>query len=145
MGAIASGGGRVINDEIVAQLGVDDETIEETVAEERAELLRRQRVYRGCEAPAAVFGRDVILVDDGLATGASMRAALDGVRGMDAARVTIAVPVGAPDTCAWFSQAADRSVCLKTPEPFRGVGQWYANFAQTSDEQVCELLARARG
>jgi len=144
MGAIASGGGRVLNDSVVAQLGVADETIEAVVAEERAELARRQQVYRASDAPVDVAGRDVVLVDDGLATGASMRAALDGVRALDAARVTVAVPVGAPDTCAWFARAADESVCVETPEPFVGVGRWYVDFPQTSDDEVCDLLARAR-
>lgn len=145
MGAIASGGGRVLNNSVLEQLGVIDETLEATVAKERAELKRRQQVYRGSDAPVDVSGRDVILVDDGLATGASMRAALDGVRALNAARVTIAVPVGARDTCAWLAQAADELVCVEMPEPFLGVGRWYVDFPQTRDEEVCDLLERARG
>ena len=144
MGAIASGGGRAINSDIVAQLDMTDEAIEEAIAEERDELARRQRMYRGWDTPAAVYGRHVILVDDGLATGASMRAALDGVRALDAGSVTIAVPVAARDTCAWFTQAADQLVCLETPEPFGGVGRWYRDFGQTSDDEVCRLLGQAR-
>lgn len=140
MGAIASGGGRVVNDSVVGQLGVSDDILEAAVAKERDELARRQLLYRGRDAPADVAGRRVILVDDGLATGASMRAALNGVRELGAAHVTVAVPVGAADTGAWFENAADAFVCVATPEPFLGVGRWYTNFPQTSDDEVRDLL-----
>lgn len=142
MGAIASGGGRVVNNNVVRQLGVSDDTLEAAVAEEREELTRRQLSYRGTDAPADVAGRSVILVDDGLATGASMRAALKGVRELGAAHVTVAASVGATDTCAWLENAADALVCVATPEPFLGVGRWYTNFPQTSDHEVCDLLGR---
>lgn len=140
MGAIASGGGRVVNNDIVKRLGASDDTIEAAVAEERKELARRQQLYRGTDGPADVAGRRVILVDDGLATGASMRAALNGVRELGATHVTVAAPVGAADTCAWFENAADTLVCVVTPEPFFGVGRWYTNFPQTSDDEVRDLL-----
>jgi predicted phosphoribosyltransferase len=142
LGAIAGGDARVLNDEVVRALHIADEAIETIAEQERQELIRREKLYRGDRVPVAARGRDVILVDDGLATGASMRAALHAVRQHDPARVVIAVPVAAPDVCAAFRNEADAIVCLETPEPFLGVGRWYEVFAQTSDDEVRELLAQ---
>ncbi|HET7312795.1 phosphoribosyltransferase [Salinisphaera sp.] len=143
MGAIASGGGRVLNQRVIEQFGVSEKTFEAVVDKERAELARRERLYRGTGEPAALTGREVILVDDGLATGASMRAAVEGVRQLGAARVTVAVPVGAADTCAWFEQFVDRVICVRQPAPFYGVAQGYGVFDQTGDAEVRALLDRA--
>ena len=139
-GAIASGGARVLNRDVVATLGIDAEAVEEVVARERTELERRAAAYRGTAEPPDVRGRVVILVDDGLATGASMRAAVEAVRGLGPARVVVAVPVAAPQTCEELAPAVDEIVCLLTPEPFFAVGMWYADFSETTDDQVRALL-----
>lgn len=144
MGAIASGGVRVIDEYIVAQLGVSDEQVRRITEREQAELERRERQYRDDLPLPDLTGRTVILVDDGLATGATMRAAVQAVRAARPAKVVVAVPVGARDTCASLRQIADDVVCPVTPDPFLAVGIWYADFDQTTDEEVEELLARTR-
>jgi predicted phosphoribosyltransferase len=143
MGAIASGGVRVLNDEVVRALRIPEQIIDAVAAEEQAELERRERAYRdGRPAPDA-RGRTVILVDDGLATGSSMRAAVEALRLRGPVRVVVAVPVGAPETCAALGEIADEVVCAHEPEHFAAVGLWYADFSQTSDDEVRELLAQA--
>jgi putative phosphoribosyl transferase len=143
MGAIASGGVRVLNEEVISMIGIDEGTIARVAAEEQRELERRERAYRGDRPELKLEGRTVILVDDGLATGSTMRAAAVAVRALEPARLIVAVPVGALETCEQFGPEADEVVCAFTPEPFYGVGMWYENFVQTSDEEVCELLAKA--
>src|SRR5687767_7548338 len=138
MGAIASGGVRVLSHDIIAQLSVSPAEVEEVTARERVELDRRDRMYRGDREPAALGGRTVILVDDGLATGATMEAAILAVRQSQPARVVVAAPVGAPDTCRRLARVADEVVCVATPEPFQAVGLWYERFDQTSDDEVIE-------
>ena len=140
MGAIASGGVRVVNDEVVRWLGISPEEIDRIAAEETTELERRESAYRGGRASPEVAGRVVILVDDGLATGSTMRAAVQAVRQRRPSRVIVAVPVGASDTCRDLQTIADEVLCARTPEPFSAVGQWYLDFDQTSDEEVRELL-----
>jgi predicted phosphoribosyltransferase len=142
MGAIASGGVRVLNEEVVRVLQVPDDVLETVAATEQQELERRERLYRGDRPPLDVHGKTVILVDDGLATGASMRAAVAALRQMEPARIVVAVPVGSAETCHDLGQEADEVVCASTPEPFRAVGLWYEDFSQTSDEEVRELLER---
>ncbi len=143
MGAIASGGVRVLNEEVVESLRIPDDTIEMVAAEEGRELERRERAYRGDRPAPDVRGKTVILVDDGLATGSSMRAAVAALRQRGPARIVVAVPVGARETCAEFHHLADETVCARTPDPFYAVGLWYADFSQTSDDEVRELLERA--
>ena len=143
MGAIASGGTRVLNEEVVAKLNIPEEVIASVAALEVQELHRRERDYRDKRPPPDVRGRTIILVDDGLATGSTMRAAVAALRQRGPARIVVAVPVGAPETCAEFQEEADEVVCACTPEPFHAVGIWYDEFAQTSDEEVRGLLARA--
>jgi len=143
MGAIATGGVRVLNEDVIRVLHVPDEVIDAVAAEQQRELERRERLYRGDRPPPEVGGRTVILVDDGLATGSTMRAAIAALRKQRPARVVVAVPVGAPDTCAEFRDEADEVVCARTPEPFFAVGLWYADFSQTTDEEVHDLLRRA--
>jgi predicted phosphoribosyltransferase len=143
MGAIASGGVRVLNDEVVRALRIPEEVIDAVAAEEQAELERRERTYRDGRPAPDVRGRTVILVDDGLATGSSMRAAVEALRLRGPARIVVAVPVGAPETCAALREIADEVVCAYEPERFAAVGLWYADFSQTSDEEVRQLLVRA--
>ena len=143
MGAIASGGVRVLNDDVVRWYGVPPEAIEAIAREELAELDRRERAYRAQRPPLQLSGRMLILVDDGLATGSTMRAAALAVRAHRPARVVVAVPVGAKETCAELSSLADEVVCARTPEPFSAVGQWYLNFDQTDDDEVRELLQKS--
>jgi putative phosphoribosyl transferase len=144
MGAIASGGVRVINHEVVDALGIRPSAIESTAAREERELKRREQAYRGARPAPQVEGRTVILVDDGLATGSSMRAAVAALRQQKPARIVVAVPVAAPSTCEEFRAEVDEIVCATTPEPFLAVGRWYHDFAQTSDEDVRALLERAQ-
>lgn len=141
MGAIASGGARVLND---AALRVAPETVDAVAQREQRELERRERLYRGDRPPPQLAGRIVILVDDGLATGATMRAAAKAVRDHHPARVVVAVPVAAADTCDALRVEVDEVVCVHTPEPFQAVGRWYGDFRQTGDDEVRELLQRAR-
>ena len=142
-GAIASGGVRVLNEDVMRAIPHADETIEVVSARETAELERREQMYREGHPAPDVQGRTVILVDDGLATGATMRAAVKALRQSGAAKIVVAVPVGPPDTCREIKQLADETICLSTPEFFQAVGQYYEDFSQTSDEEVRELLARA--
>jgi putative phosphoribosyl transferase len=145
MGAIASGGVRVLNDDVVRWHRVTEADIETVAREEQRELDRRETAYREGRAPIAIDGRTVILIDDGLATGSTMRAAVQAVRQRQPARVVVAVPVGAPQACDELSASADDVVCARTPEPFSAVGQWYLDFDQTTDQEVRELLrAHAR-
>ena len=141
MGAIASGGIRVLNEDVLYVLPDAQSIVEMVTAIEREELKRRERDYRGDRPAPEVRGRTVILVDDGLATGATMRAAAAALRQQDAAKIIVAVPVGAPGTCHEIKSVADEVVCLQTPGSFMGVGQYYEDFSQTTDEEVRELLA----
>jgi putative phosphoribosyl transferase len=143
MGAIASGGARVLNDEVVRSLEVPEETIASVAADEQRELERRERLYRNGGGSSPVADTTAILVDDGLATGASMRAAALVLREKGAGELVVAVPVAPPETCAAVEQQVDRIVCARTPERFYAVGAWYEDFSEVSDEQVRELLRRA--
>jgi predicted phosphoribosyltransferase len=143
MGAIASGGVRVLNQEVLQAYPISRETVDDVTRAEVRELERRERAYRGGRPLAPVDGKTVLLVDDGLATGSTMRAAVLAVRRLHPARVVVAVPVGASQTCHALRDAADEVVCASTPEPFNAVGLWYADFPQTTDEEVQQLLAQA--
>jgi predicted phosphoribosyltransferase len=143
MGAIATGGVRVLNEDVVRHLRVPGEVIDAVAMEEQRELERRERAYRGDRPAPDVKGKIVILVDDGLATGSTMRAAAAALRQQQPARIVVAVPVSAPQTCDEYRMGVDEIVCAVTPEPFQAVGLWYEDFSQTSDEEVRELLARA--
>jgi putative phosphoribosyl transferase len=143
MGAIASGGVRVLNERVLAIAGVDERTVAAVAAEEQRELERREAAYRGDRAALDVRGRTVILVDDGLATGSTMRAAAMALKEQHPARLVVAVPVAAGETCDEFRGEVDEIVCASTPEPFYGVGMWYEDFSQTTDEEVMQLLAEA--
>lgn len=140
MGAIASGGVRVLNDDVIRWYGLGRDVIDAIAAEEQLELERRERLYRNDREPPPIAGRVVILVDDGLATGSTMKAAVEAVRLLGPMRVVIAVPVGAVETCRELAHRADEVVCARMPEPFSAVGLWYHDFAQTSDEEVREAL-----
>jgi predicted phosphoribosyltransferase len=142
MGAVATGGVRVLNDDIVRGLGISDHEIDTVVARELHELARRERLYRGDRPPPDVAGRTVILVDDGLATGATMRAAVAASRQQRPARIVIAVPTASPDTSEALKAEADDVVCAMTPEPFFAVGHWYEDFTQTTDDEVRDLLCQ---
>jgi putative phosphoribosyl transferase len=143
MGAIASGGVRVLNDEVVRAAQVSEETIEAVTASERAELARRERLYRGDRPALEIEGKTVILVDDGLATGSTMRAAVRALREQRPARIVVAVPVAPRQTCEQLAREADEVVCPRTPAPFLAIGIWYESFPQTSDDEIRDLLARA--
>ena len=143
MGAIASGGARVLNESVLAQLDDSDEALALATETETRELERREIEYRGDRPPYDLRGRTVILVDDGLATGSTMRAAILALRERGIASCVVAVPVAAPDTCAEFHDEVDEIVCAITPADFRAVGQFYEDFSQTTDDDVRELLARA--
>jgi erythromycin esterase-like protein/predicted phosphoribosyltransferase len=144
MGAVATGGVRVLNDQIIQRLRIPKYLIDEVAAREEQELARRERLYRGGRPPLDVRGRTVILVDDGLATGATMRAAVMALRQLQPARIIVAIPTGSPDTCEELRAEVDEVVCAITPEPFLAVGHWYEDFSQTTDEEVRNLLAQAR-
>jgi predicted phosphoribosyltransferase len=141
MGAIASGGALIMNDDVVEGLRVSKPMIEAIVAREHKELARREHLYRGDRPAPVLDGRTVVLVDDGLATGATMRAAIAGTKVRGAARTIVAVPVGAPATCRSLGVEADEVVCVKTPERLIAVGFWYRDFTQVSDDEVKVLLA----
>ena len=143
MGAIASGGVRVLNDDVVEPLQIPQAVIDAVAANEERELARRERLYRGDRSPPAAAGRTVILVDDGLATGSTMRAAAEALRRQGPSRIVVAVPVAAPVVCRALREVADETVCAVTPEPFYAVGLWYEDFAPTTDEEVRELLSQA--
>lgn len=143
LGAIAPGGVRVLNGELVESLGMTPRDIDAVSAAEAAELARREAVYRSGRGPLRLEGKVAILVDDGLATGASMLAAVRAARGLRSRRVVVAVPVGASDACAALRREADEVVCALEPEAFFAVGAWYREFAQTTDEEVLDLLRRA--
>jgi putative phosphoribosyl transferase len=142
-GAIASGGVRVLNEDVLRALPNADEIIESVTAKETAELERREKSYRDDRPAPELRDRVVILVDDGLATGATMHAAVRALRQRDVAKIVVAVPVGPPDTCREFEDEADETICATAPEFFQAVGQYYEDFSQTSDEEVRDLLARA--
>jgi putative phosphoribosyl transferase len=144
MGAIASGGVRVLDSDLIRAARVSEAEVERVTAIERTELARRERQYRGERPFPDLSGKTVILVDDGLATGSTMRAGVAALRQEGPSRVVVAVPVAAPATCNALRDLADEIVCAMTPEPFRAVGYWYHDFSQTSDEEVQELLDRAR-
>jgi predicted phosphoribosyltransferase len=143
MGAIASGGVRVLNPDLAEQLASQPALIEAVAAREALELERRERLYRAGRAPLSLRGRTAILIDDGLATGSTMLAAIVALRQREPARIVVAVPVGSPSTCQDLAQRVDELVCATTPEPFSSVGRWYADFDQTSDAEVEQLLAQA--
>jgi predicted phosphoribosyltransferase len=143
MGAIAQGGVRVLNPDVIRYYDISDEEIESVVLDENRELDRRLIKYRGHRPMPDMRGRCVILVDDGLATGASMRAAIQSLRFLDPARIVAAVPTAAPDTCSAFESEVDEIVCAETPYPFSAVGMWYDDFSQTTDEEVKNYLDRA--
>jgi predicted phosphoribosyltransferase len=140
MGAIASGGVRVINDEVVRWYRIPDRAIETVTRTEQAELERREQEYRQGRPQIDLHGKTVILVDDGLATGSTMKAAVEAARKHAPARVVVAVPVGAPSSCEELGAIADETVCARIPAPFSAVGEWYYDFSQTTDEDVRRLL-----
>jgi len=143
MGAVATGGVRVLNDQVIRGLGIPEYVIDAVADWELLELKRRERLYRGDRPPPDVRGKTVILVDDGLATGYTMLAAVRALRQQGPARIVVAVPVAAPDTCELLKAYVDEVVCVATPEPFYAVGLWYQDFSQTTDEEVRELLERS--
>jgi putative phosphoribosyl transferase len=143
MGAIASGGVRVLNEDVVEQLNISGDLIDHVARREQVELERRERLYRGGRPPLNLQDQIVILIDDGLATGSTMRAAVRALRALQPVRIVVAVPVGPRDTCVELSEEADEVVCPAMPMRFRGVGVWYRNFQQTTDHEVRELLDRA--
>jgi putative phosphoribosyl transferase len=143
MGAIASGGTRVIDEGLVRRLELDEETIARVAAEQQRQLEERERRYREGRAPPDVAGITVLLVDDGLATGSSMRAAIQALRAKDPASVIVAVPTAPRETCERLRKDADEMICLITPDLFFAVGTWYEHFDQTSDDEVIELLGHA--
>lgn len=140
MGAIASGGIRVLNPEVIRLAGIDRDTIEEIVSMETRELERRERLYRGDRARPALAHRSVIIVDDGVATGATMDAAVEAARQLGPARIVVAFPVAPPEVIELLEEHADEVVCLATPTPFFSIGQWYENFSQVGDDEVRALL-----
>jgi predicted phosphoribosyltransferase len=143
VGAIASGGVRVLNEEVANALPNRDEIIEAVTAKEIAELERREHEYRDGRPAPELHAKTVILIDDGLATGATMRAAVKALQQRGAAKIVVAVPVGPSDTCKEFEDVADEVVCANAPEFFQAVGQYYEDFSQTSDDEVRDLLAKA--
>lgn len=143
MGAIATGGVRILDERVVRAYGVTEAEIAEVTGFEQRELERRERRYRGDREPPDVGGRCVILVDDGLATGSTMLAAVTALRKEQAGRIVVAVPIAPPETCDAFRDVVDDIVCVMTPEPFYAVGLWYEDFTQTTDDEVHELLDRA--
>lgn len=142
MGAIATGGVRLLNYDVIDALGIPMNVIDAVAAREQQELARREQAYRGDRGPIALTNKTVILVDDGLATGATMRAAVMAARQQQPARVIVAVPVGAVSTCADLAAEADDVVCVRTPDPFVAVGLWYRDFTPTTDHEVRSLLGK---
>lgn len=143
LGAIASGGARVLNEDIIRYLGISEAVIDVIAQRELQELERRERAYREDRPPLEVEDRTIILIDDGLATGASMRAAVAGVHSHHPAQITVAVPTAALETCEALKPEVDQMICATTPEPFYGVSRWYKDFSQTTDEEVRTLLQAA--
>jgi predicted phosphoribosyltransferase len=141
MGAIAEGGVEVLSDELIREIGIPKSLVQQVAVREKMELDRRDAMYRRGRARPEVRGHTVIVVDDGLATGSSMQAAVIALRRLEPARIVVAVPVGAKETCERLAQLADDVVCAMTPEPFQAVGLWYQQFAQTTDDEVRLLLA----
>lgn len=144
MGAIASGGKRILNRDVIRMANVSDSDLEEVTKREQAELERREKTYRGDRPWPDVGGCSVIIVDDGLATGATMKAAAEAVRSYEPGELVIAVPVAPPDTVDELRSMADELVCLETPSSFGGIGQWYQDFGQTSDDEVRDLIKQFR-
>jgi predicted phosphoribosyltransferase len=144
MGAVSTGGVRVLNEGVVAGLRIPAPVIDTVTATQQRELATRERVYRGERPPPDVRGRVVIIVDDGLATGATMRAAVAALRQQEPAHIVVAAPIAAPETCAELRAEADEVMCALTPQPLHSVGLWYQDFTQTTDDEVRDLLARAR-
>lgn len=144
MGAIASGGVRVVNEALLREIGVPPNAVERAVQHEERELRRRERIYRGDLPAVGLAGKTAIVVDDGLATGSSMRAAVKAVRELGARRIVAAVPVGPADTVRELARLADEVVCVSSPEPFLAVGRFYESFDQTTDQEVLELLRQVR-
>ena len=143
LGAIAAGGVRVLDRELIEQCGIGPETLARLTEREEREIARRNRLYRGERPAPDAHGRTVILVDDGLATGATMRAAVEALRKEAPARLIVGVPVAAKETCEALRDEVDDIICARTPEPFWAVGDWYQDFEQTSDEEVQQLLQQA--
>lgn len=144
MGALAEGGRVLLNPAIVSGLGIPESEIKKVIGEEKAELLRRQKLYRGHRGVPELKGMEVILVDDGLATGATMQAAVQALKEKGAKKIIVAVPVGDVETCNTFRKEVDDLVCLRTPHPLLSIGQWYDEFGQTSDEEVIGLLSQSQ-
>lgn len=145
MGALASGGVRVLDEELIRVARVSEADLDRVTSVEQAELTRREKRYRGERPFPNLRGKTVILVDDGLATGSTMRAAVTALRKEEPHSVIVAVPVAAPETCDAFHDIADDIICAETPEPFHAVGLWYDDFSQTTDDEVHALLERSRG
>lgn len=143
MGAIATGGVRVLNPEIVGPLGISEQALERVTERQQDELRRREEAYRGNRPAPDVRGKTAILVDDGLATGSTMRAAISALRQQGPERIIAASPVGAPSVCAELDRLVDRMICATMPEPFHAVGLWYDDFSETTDDEVRDLLARS--
>jgi predicted phosphoribosyltransferase len=143
MGAIAGGGIEVLSRDLIRALGVPESLVEQVTRRERVELERREVLYRGSRPPSTIRNRTVVIVDDGLATGSTMEAAIAALRQQGPARIVVAVPVGARETCDRLRAVADQLECVSTPEPFDAVGCWYEDFAQTTDEEVIQLLTAA--
>lgn len=144
MGAIASDNIRVLNEDVVRSFQIPERVIDMVSENELRELVRREHTYRGDRPKPEVSGSTVILIDDGLATGATMRAAAAALKTKNPAKIVVAVPTAARDTCEFFGKEVDEVICVITPEPFYGVGAWYEDFSQTTDKEVCELLDKAR-
>jgi predicted phosphoribosyltransferase len=143
MGAIATGGIRILNDDLIRQLGIPQRMVDAITAQEEQELQRRERVYRGDRPAPDIRGRTVIVVDDGLATGSTMKAALAALRKQQPAKLVVAVPTAPPETCDSLRADADEVICAATPDPFLAVGAWYRGFDQTTDDEVRDLIKRA--
>ena len=144
MGAIASGGVRVLNESVVRMFQIPSRIVDRVTEREQQELERREREYRDESPGIPVAGKTAILIDDGLATGSTMRAAAEALRAQRPAKIVVAVPVAAAESCDEFRNEVDEVVCAITPDPFHAVGLWYQDFAQTTDEEVRELLRQAR-
>lgn len=144
MGALASRGVKVINDSVVRQLGIPDHDIDRITDQQRQEVEERERRFRGDIEVPDPEGAVAIVIDDGMATGSTMRASIQALREMSPAEIVVAVPVASPDVCEEFEQVADQVVCLATEHPFGAVGVWYQDFDQTTDQEVIDLLAKAR-